>query len=97
MKIVCYSSVKNSSSAYKAHIFMLLKLCYICWGSPDEHFAVCPTSATRKTTEIHGVEVDQSSLSSLTRALASFRMVQHHALFSRTVLQPSFAAYITLL
>ena len=29
--------------------------------SPDEHFAVCPKSAGRKTTEIHGVEVDQSS------------------------------------
>ena len=59
--IVCYSSVKNSSRAYKAHIFILLKLCYICWGSPDEHFAVCPKSAGRKTMEIHGVEVDQSS------------------------------------
>ena len=56
-----YSSVKNSSSAYKALKFILLKLRYVCWGSPDEHFAVCPTSAGRKTTEIHGVEVDQSS------------------------------------
>ena len=56
-----YSSVKNSSSAYKALIFILLKLRYVCWGSPDEHFAVCPTSAGRKTTEIHGVEVGQSS------------------------------------
>ena len=56
-----YSSVINSISAYKAHIFILLKLRYICWGSPDEHFAVCPTSAGRKTTEIHGTEVDQSS------------------------------------
>ena len=59
--IVRYSSVKNSSSAYKALIFILLKLGYVCWGSPDEHFAVCPTSAGQKTTEIHGVEVDQSS------------------------------------
>ena len=59
--IVSYSSVKNSSSAYKALIFILLKLRYVCWGSPDEHFAVCPTSAGRKTKEIHGVEVDQCS------------------------------------
>ena len=55
--IVHYSSVKNS----KAHIFILLKLCYICWGSPEEHFAVCLKRAGRKTKEIQGVEVDQSS------------------------------------
>ena len=55
--IVCYSSVKNSSSAKKAHIFRLLKLGYICWGSPDEHFAVGPKRSGRKTTEIYGVEL----------------------------------------
>ena len=43
------------------HIFRLLKLRCICWGSPDEHFAIGPKRSGRKTTEIHGVEFDKSS------------------------------------
>ena len=38
-----------------------LKLHNICWGSQSEHLAVGPTRSRRKITEIHGLEVDQSS------------------------------------
>ena len=36
------------AAAQKAHIFRLLKLHYICRGSPDEHFAVGPKRSRGK-------------------------------------------------
>ena len=56
-----YGNLKNSSSAKKRIIYLDYKNYTIfVGGSPGEHFAVGSRSG-RKITEIHGLEVDNSS------------------------------------